>query len=234
MKSVYAHTNTPLHGNTIGTKERYMLMQSGVPAMLRISSSAAPIAQHEQKAKMTAIEQLYKTLRKPLLAFIERAIHDKFRAEDILHDVFVRAQEHLSEVQDATRIESWMYQIARNLIADEYRHRKPESPLNEELDMAEQDENTPIEQLLPSVRAFVEKIPEPYKTAIILADLEKLPQQEIAQRMKLSCSGAKSRIQRARKMLKALYLECCAFEQNQHGTILNYEPKSLPCECEIH
>jgi RNA polymerase sigma-70 factor (ECF subfamily) len=200
--------------------------------MLWISVSIAPIAKHEQKAKMTAIEQLYKTLRKPLLAFIERAIHDKFRAEDILHDVFVRAQEHLSKVQDATRIESWMYQIARNLIADEYRHRKPESPLSEELDIAEQDEETPIEQLAPSVRDFVEKIPEPYKTAIILADLEKLPQQEIAQRMKLSCSGAKSRIQRARKMLKALYLECCAFEQNQHGTVLSYEPKNFPCQCE--
>jgi RNA polymerase sigma-70 factor (ECF subfamily) len=200
--------------------------------MLWVSVSIASVARHEQKSKMTAIEQLYKTLRKPLLAFIERAIHDKFRAEDILHDVFVRAQEHLSKVQDATRIESWMYQIARNLIADEYRHRKPESPLSEELDIAEQDEETPIEQLAPSVRDFVEKIPEPYKTAIILADLEKLPQQEIAQRMKLSCSGAKSRIQRARKMLKALYLECCAFEQNQHGMVLSYEPKNIPCQCE--
>ncbi|RFM23781.1 MAG: hypothetical protein D0433_09105 [Candidatus Thermochlorobacter aerophilum] len=61
--------------------------------MLWVSVSIASVARHEQKSKMTAIEQLYKTLRKPLLAFIERGIHDKFRAEDILHDVFVRAQD---------------------------------------------------------------------------------------------------------------------------------------------
>jgi RNA polymerase sigma-70 factor (ECF subfamily) len=185
-----------------------------------------------QKTKMATIEQLYKTLRKPLLSFIEQSIHDRCRAEDILHDVFVRAQEHLSHVQDTSRIESWMYQIARNLIVDEYRHRKPVSALSEACDIAEQDEETPIEQLSASVRGFVEKIPEPYKTAIILADLERLPQQEIAQRMKLSFSGAKSRIQRARKMLKALYLECCSFEQNKHGIVLSYEPKNIPCQCE--
>lgn len=178
------------------------------------------------------IERLYENLRTPLLALIKQKITDESRAEDILHDVFLRVQEHLSQVKDATKIESWIFQIARNLIADEHRRAKSIATIDDEFDCAEESAETATTRLSDSVRAFVEQLPEPYRTALVLSDLENVPQQEIAARMNLSLSGAKSRIQRARKMLKDLYLQCCTFEQNRHHVVLDYEPRTKPSACD--
>ncbi len=179
------------------------------------------------------VGRLYESLRKPLLAFIIQKTGDEARAEDILHDVFLKAQEQLGALNDATKIESWIYSITRNAIADDYRNRKPLSRLELEIDIEEPSQEAVVERLSGSVRAFIEVLPEPYKTALMLSDIENMPQQEIAQRLGLSLSGAKLRIQRARNKLKALYLACCSFEQNRHGVVLGYEPKSVPCRCEV-
>ncbi|MFQ3597324.1 MAG: sigma-70 family RNA polymerase sigma factor, partial [Chloroherpetonaceae bacterium] len=167
-------------------------------------------------------ERLYESLRKPLLAFIIQKTGDETKAEDILHDVFLKAQEQLGALNDATKIESWIYSITRNAIADDYRNRKPLSRLELEIDIEERSQETVVEQLSGSVRAFIEMLPEPYKTALMLSDIENMPQQDIAKRLGLSLSGAKSRIQRARNKLKSLYLACCSFEQNRHGVVLSY------------
>lgn len=177
-------------------------------------------------------EHLYESLRKPLLSFIVQKTGDETRAEDILHDVFLKAQEQIGALNDATKIESWIYSITRNAIIDEYRHRKPISQLEFEIDIAEQSDETVIERLSGSIRAFIEMLPEPYKMALILSDIENVSQQEIAKRLGLSLSGAKSRIQRARNKLKALYFACCSFEKNRHGAVLSYEPKSQSSQCE--
>lgn len=183
------------------------------------------------------IKQLYGTLRAPLLAFIKQKIKDETKAEDLLHDVFLKVQEQIGSVKDLTKLESWVYRIARNAIADEYRKTKPTEPLDSDglesqIALAEEADESLLERLSDSVHTFLAQVPEPYRTALILSDLENLPQEEIARRLNLSLSGAKSRIQRARKMLKELYAQCCAFEQNRFGTVLSYEPKHEPCLCE--
>jgi RNA polymerase sigma-70 factor (ECF subfamily) len=186
---------------------------------------------------MIKIEQLYDALRAPLLAFIKQKIKDDTKAEDLLHDVFLKVQEQMGSVKDLTKLESWIYRIARNAIADEYRKTKPTESLDVSEyegrnDFAEEADESVIERLSDSVYTFLAQVPEPYRTALILSDLENLAQEEIAWRLNLSLSGAKSRIQRARKMLKELYVQCCSFEQNRFGTVLGYEPKSEPCLCE--
>lgn len=183
------------------------------------------------------IEQLYESLRTPLLTFIKQKIKDDTKAEDLLHDVFLKVQEQMGSVKDLTKLEGWIYRIARNAIADEYRKTKPTEPLDidgleSQRALTEEADESVIERLSDSVHTFLAQVPEPYRTALILSDLENLPQEEIARRLKLSLSGAKSRIQRARKMLKELYVQCCSFEQNRCGTVLSYEPKSKPCLCE--
>jgi len=180
----------------------------------------------------TMIKHLYESLRKPLLSFIIQKTGDEVKAEDILHDVFLIAQEQIGSLKDTTKIEGWIYSIARNAIVDEYRNRKPITQSEIESNISEQADETVIERLADSVQMFMERLPEPYQTALMLSDIKNIPQDEIAKRLGLSLSGAKSRIQRARKMLKALYLECCSFEQNKYGMVLSCEPKNLPCQCE--
>ena len=75
----------------------------------------------------------------------------------------------------------------------------------------------------------MDALPEGYRHALILADLEGLPQREVAEELGLSLSGAKSRIQRARKKLKANLLSCCRLDLNRLGNVLNWQPKGRVC-----
>ena len=70
---------------------------------------------------------------------------------------------------------------------------------------------------------MVERLPEPYREAMKLADFEGLSQQEVADRTGVSLSGAKSRVQRARRQLREMILDCCHVERDVRGNVVDYE-----------
>jgi RNA polymerase sigma-70 factor, ECF subfamily len=79
---------------------------------------------------------------------------------------------------------------------------------------------------------MIEKLPETYKEALLLSDFQGIAQREVAKKLRISLSAAKSRIQRARTMLKDLLLKCCHFEFDRYGTVYNYHPKNCNNCCE--
>ncbi len=68
-----------------------------------------------------------------LLSFIRRRVDVADLAEDILQDVFIKAHSRLDTLAHADRVQSWIYQIARNTIIDYYRTRKSTEPLPDEI-----------------------------------------------------------------------------------------------------
>jgi len=177
-------------------------------------------------------EQTWEAFHVPLYQFIRRRVTDDATAEDLLQDVFLKIHQHGSSLKDARRLEGWIYQIARNLIIDHYRsHRYPMTSLNAEeaLDLPEEfPDDDIVSELLPCVRAMVLALPEQDRQALILTEYQGLTQKELGERLGLSFSGAKSRVQRAREKLKQELLACCHFELDRRGHILNYQPR---CDC---
>ena len=72
---------------------------------------------------------------------------------------------------------------------------------------------------------MIRSLPDGYWEAVQLAEVEGLPQQAVADRLGLSLSGAKSRIQRGRAMLKDALDQCCHFEFDSRGNMMDYDPK---------
>ena len=72
------------------------------------------------------------------------------------------------------------------------------------------------------------RIGSTYSEALLLTDYEGLSQRELATRLGLSFSSAKSRVQRAREMLRQLLLDCCHFEFDRLGRVVDYQPR---CDC---
>ena len=64
-----------------------------------------------------------------------------------------------------------------------------------------------------------------------LSEIEGLQQQEVADRLGLSLSGAKSRIQRGRALLKGVLERCCHFEFDRRGNVMGYEPRPDRAVC---
>jgi len=176
-------------------------------------------------------ENLWETFHTGLKHFILKRIPDEQSADDILQETFLKIHTHIATLRDEAKLQSWMYQIARNAIADYYREHKTTVELSEEFLAPEEPvfDDDVIKDLIPVVKAMVESLPADYREALILTEYEGLTQRALAERLGLSFSGAKSRVQRAREKLKAMLLDCCHFEFDRFGKIIDYQPNCACC-----
>jgi RNA polymerase sigma-70 factor (ECF subfamily) len=183
---------------------------------------------------VTTTEQAWEAFHAPLQHFIRRRVADEATAEDLLQEVFLKIHQQGARLKDAKRLESWIYQITRNLIIDYYRsHRQPMASLDtvEGFDLPEElPADDIVSELLPCVRAMVLALPDQDRQALVLTEYQGLTQKELGERLGLSFSGAKSRVQRAREKLKQELLACCHFELDRRGHILDYQPRCDYCD----
>jgi RNA polymerase sigma-70 factor (ECF subfamily) len=177
------------------------------------------------------IEHVWRTYHDGLRGFILSRVNDRDIADDILQDVFVKVQSGIGALADGSKIKSWTYQIARNTIIDHYRRHRQLEALPDELaapesDITEQARREIESCLLPLIR----NLPDPYRRAIEMSEIDGLTQQQVANELNVSLSGAKSRVQRGRRMIKDTLLACCRFEFDHRMTMVDYEAKEAGCE----
>lgn len=170
----------------------------------------------------TTTADVWEGFRSRLRGFIGARVGSPEDVEDILQDVFVKVHTGIGTVRDETRLTSWLYRVTRNAIVDHYRRRRPSDRLPDFLpDAVEPDDAA--EELAPFMRELVEQLPDPYREALTLTELRGLTQHAMGERLGLSASGAKSRVQRGRAMLRSALLECCHVELDTRGHVIDYE-----------
>ncbi|MEN6578400.1 MAG: RNA polymerase sigma factor SigZ [Phycisphaerales bacterium] len=172
------------------------------------------------------IESIWAEFAARLGRFIHARVADPATAEDILQDVFVRIHQRLDHLRTPAKLQSWLYLIARNAIIDHYRKTRKTSQLPESL-LAEPPKDGPEAcELKDALRQMIDGLPDTYREAIVLTEIEGLTQQELANRLGITLSGAKSRVQRARGQLKQMLLDCCHFEFDRRGGIVECKPRA--------
>jgi RNA polymerase sigma-70 factor, ECF subfamily len=154
------------------------------------------------------VETLWKEHREKLFRFVASRVNDPATAEDIVHDILVRAYRGRDTLRDGQKLEPWLYRITRNAVIDHYRARRPTSPLPADLPEVDSEEGQ-------DARAQLSQCIQPFVRAL----------QETAAELGLSLSGAKSRIQRAKRMLADMMLECCRVEFDSMGAIMSYQSR---------
>ena len=169
--------------------------------------------------------QEYKTR---LRGYIAKRVRESEAVDDILQNVFLKAHTSLHTIKSHGSIAAWLFRIAANAIADHYRSQKLWVELPEELAAPEPERNY-VAELAACLQPLIADLPETYRSALVLSDLEGLPQKEVANRLGLSLSGTKSRIQRGREKLRQRLLECCDIETGRGG-IIGYEPRGKNCD----
>lgn len=175
-------------------------------------------------------EELFRSLSGRLRQFVLRRVSDPSTADDILQNVFLKIHSRVDTLRDDTRLESWIFQITRNEIADHYRARFSSHEAAKAYEPAEMpSEEDAMEKFSAGVRDMIDQLPDQYREALLLTEFEGLTQQELADRAGLSLSGAKSRVQRARQLLKDLLMQCCHIEFDKYGTVLDYHPYECCC-----
>lgn len=178
-------------------------------------------------------EDYWVQYRDILLKFIQRRVDDPVLAEDLLQTVLLKAVERLHTVQQPDKLLPWLYQITRNTIIDHYRRATTE-PLPDNIEIAEDDEIQAVVADCGVIDA-VDNLPPKYRQALLLYEVEGIAQKDIAERLGLSISGAKSRIQRARQMLRDTILACCDVKLDRRGAPIDFVPRAPEgCWCGVH
>ena len=166
-------------------------------------------------------------LQGDLKNFVYGKVKDKATSEDILQDIFLKVQTNARQLRDSEKITSWIYTIARNAVVDHYRkNSKTISPVDVDWESDKQEFNDCVAHCL---RIFLNTLPEKYKQALELTDIENLSQLELAQRFNISHSAARSRVQRARKMLHDKLHEVYLIKTDRYGNIIVCENR-VPCQ----
>ncbi|HEX7153751.1 MAG TPA: RNA polymerase sigma factor SigZ [Thermoanaerobaculia bacterium] len=165
--------------------------------------------------------------RTALHRFVLGRVGNPDAAEDIVHDVLLRAWARQAKLRDEAKLVPWLYQMTRNAIVDHYRRQRPTEEVPEEL-AAPEAEPDAIAELAACLTPFVAQLPEGYRSAIELSELEGLKLHETADRLGISLSGAKSRVQRGRAKLQEMIVACCALERDHRGAIVDFTKKK-PC-----
>ncbi len=167
-----------------------------------------------------------------LKRFVYNRVKNKADAEDIVQDVFLKVQTHRDQLREPGKVTSWIYQITRHSIADHFRGRRvmadwlPEVPDQEDYHFF----NDCMGQCLTRLIAT---LPEPYREALILTEQRLVAQKELAHMLGLSYSGAKSRVQRARAMLRNKISSLYKITTDRYGNVIECEDRG-PCGCDSH
>jgi RNA polymerase sigma-70 factor, ECF subfamily len=177
---------------------------------------------------ISTTEKVWEEFNTGLKHFILKRVPDEPSAEDILQDVFLKIHAHINTLRDEHKLQSWIYQIARNAITDYYRTQKAMPNLPEMPYIPEDRFDDVVYELIPYVKELVDSLPPDYRQALILTEYQGLTQKELAERLGISLSGAKSRVQRAREKIRHMMLSCCHFQFDRLGRIIDYEPN---CDC---
>ena len=158
---------------------------------------------------------LDETIRREMLAFLPRlrrfaygltgSVHD---GDDLLQATCERAIRHIDQWQPGTRLDSWMYRIARNLHLNDLRARGVRSQHLASVDPAEHGTVDGVrvaeaQMTYEAVRGFVDRLPEEQKTILLLITVEGLSYREASEMLDLPIGTVTSRLARARLALKA-------------------------------
>jgi RNA polymerase sigma-70 factor (ECF subfamily) len=179
---------------------------------------------------MKKTEGIWIEYHNKLSVFLKTRV-DSDVAEDILQDVFVKIHDRIDSLKENSKLESWIYQITRNAVIDYYRSKRPTADLPDWLEETKSDEDETIRQELSSCLApMIEELPDKYREAVKLSEIERKTQKEVAEQENISLSGAKSRVQRGRALLKVMLHDCCKIEINKNNQLVSYEKKDKDCK----
>jgi RNA polymerase sigma-70 factor (ECF subfamily) len=170
------------------------------------------------------INTIWMDLNEELYKFILGKIKDEQTSKDIHQEVFLKIQTKIHQLKHTSKLTSWVYQITRNTIIDYFRKVNPKSISITDVDIPETEAtNFDYSNLTNCINQKIESLSSQHKEAIVLTSFKNYSQKELAEHLKISYSGTKSRVQKAKEILRENILDCPNVESDSTGKLLDFE-----------
>jgi RNA polymerase sigma-70 factor (ECF subfamily) len=173
-------------------------------------------------------QKIYDTFQPKILRYLTRLIGES-EAEDLTQETFVKVHQGLENFRGESQLSTWIYRIATNTALDRLRspsfQRVAQTSLSENLDESEladkvicTEEKKPLiekqlirEEMNECIRGYIERLPESYRTVLVLSEWEGLRNNEIAEILGVTLNTVKIRLHRGKEKLKEELETHCEF-----------------------
>lgn len=177
---------------------------------------------------MDTFQEVWQEFNVKILAYIESKVGNKHDAEDILQVVFMKVFKNINQLEDPKAIKPWLYTISKHSIIDFYKKKKdliigPDDLYKIEEDGQEMDNMN--DDIAACFENMIFELPYKYQAVYDMYEKEDLKHKDIAQNLNISVSTSKVRLMRAKALFKEKLLECCDFQVDSYGNIIDYTPK---------
>lgn len=163
-----------------------------------------------------------------LKSFVVRYTKDKAVADDIVQDVFLKVHAKVGQLKESDKLTSWIFQVTRNTITDYFRSKG--KIIEADYVNTEKEDTSLNDCVITCMQDMMTTLPEKYRHALELTELKNLSQLELAKELNISYSGAKSRVQRARQMLKDKMDAAYRIKFDSYGNAIVCEDKMCGCD----
>ncbi len=164
-----------------------------------------------------------------LSRFVYSRVKNHEITQDLLQEVFIKIHLNIDKIKKQDSLKSWIFTITNNVIIDYF--KKQSINQTHLLDKLESEESKNSEHPAEDcILPLIHNLPPIYKEAMLLREINGLKQANVAEILQISLSGAKSRIQRGRNLLKQGFMDCCHYKLNKLGYLVGEHKEKENCK----
>ena len=215
------------------------LTMGNVAGALTLQTEEAALVEELRAGSEEAFAWLIAHYHQPIYSLLARTVRNRDDAADLTQEVFVKVFRGIRGFHGESSLRTWIYRIALREASNQrrwwMRHQQREFPMEQEITVAEgktpvclkdmlvDPSESPYDQALheenrAQVEHAISQVPEPYRTTVILRDIDGFLYEEIAAMQGVNIGTVKSRLMRGRASLRAL------LTSHQPGS----RPRALP------
>ena len=201
------------------------LTMGNIASALSFQTQEAALIADLQAGSEEAFAGLIARYHQPIFSLLARTVQDRDAAADLTQEVFVKVFRGVSSFHGESSLRTWIYRIALREASNQrrwwMRHKQAEVPIEQEV--GESDNGQPMrlketlidpaespfdlalhEENRARVEAALSQVQEPFRTTLILRDIEGFVYEEVAEMQGVNLGTVKSRLVRGRAALKAI------------------------------
>ena len=203
------------------------LTMGNLASALTLQSDESALIEELRAGSEEAFAWLIARYHQPIYSLLARTVYDRADAADLTQEVFVKVFRGMSSFHGESSLRTWIYRIALREASNQrrwwMRHKQQEIPIEQEMmegnsgasvqlkDMLVDSRESPFDMAVHAenrlrVEAALSQVPEPFRTTLILRDIEGFVYEEVAEMQGVNLGTVKSRLVRGRACLKALLI----------------------------
>jgi len=204
------------------------LTMGNLASALTLQSEETALIAELRAGSDEAFAWLIARFHQPIYSLLARTVQDRADAADLTQEVFVKVFRGVGNFHGESSLRTWIYRIALREASNQrrwwMRHKQQETPIDEEMrgreggspvclkDMLVDPSDSPFDSAVHAenralVEAALKQVPEPFRTTLILRDIEGFVYEEVAEILGVNLGTVKSRLVRGRAFLKAVLMQ---------------------------